>query len=471
MNEDRSLDRYDHVLGTVGNTPLIRLNRVVDEIRTPVWVKVESFNPGGSVKDRTGLAIIEAAERDGSLRPGGTIVESTGGNTGVGLAIAAAVKGYRCIFAIPDKMSVEKIRMVQAFGAEVIVTPAGVSADDPDYYGNVAKRVAADTPGAVLADQFFNPVNPEAHFETTGPEIWDQTEGYVSHFVAAPATGGTITGVARFLKQKNPDIRVIAGDPVGSIFAGYFKTGQKGTGSPYKVEGVGNDRIPGALDFDLIDEFMKVGDRDAFHMARRMTREEGLFAGGSSGLIVHVALEVARVADDPDACVVCMLTDTGERYLSKLYNDEWMRENQMLASAPSGAAAALLERKRANGAPELISVSPQDPISRGLDLIDRHHVSQLPVIENGNAVGAVTEARLMAAVIRRPEQVDEPIASLAGAPFPTVPPEVDPTRLIRELSREVPAVLVADATGILGVLTRYDLLQYLMKPGEVRHGA
>ena len=470
MNEDRSLDRYENVLGTIGNTPLIRLNRVVDAISTPVWVKAESFNPGGSVKDRAGLAMIEAAESDGSLRPGGTVVESTGGNTGVALAMAAAVKGYRCIVTIPDKMSAEKIRLVQAYGGEVIITPSGISDDDPDHYANVAKRVVAETPGAVLADQFFNPVNPEAHFDSTGPEIWRQTEGAVSHFVAAPATGGTITGVARYLKQKNPAIRIIAGDPIGSIFAGYFRTGQQGPGSPYKLEGVGNDRIPGTLDFDVIDEFMRVSDHDAFHMARRLTREEGLLAGGPSGLIAHVAIEVARQTDDSDACVVCMLTDTGERYLSKLYNDEWMRENQMLAASVSTAAAALLERKRADGAPHLIAVSPQDPVSLALQLIDQHHVSQLPVIENGNAVGAVTEARLMAAVIRRPEQAAEPIASLAGAPFPMVPPEADPTRLARELGREASAVLVADATGILGVLTRYDLLQYLMKPEEVRRG-
>lgn len=467
MKEDRSLGRYESVLGTIGNTPLIRLNRVVDDVRTPVWVKVESFNPGGSVKDRTGLAIIEEAERDGRLRPGGTVVESTGGNTGVGLAIAAAVKGYRCVFAIPDKMSAEKIRLVEAFGAEVIITPSGVSTDDPDYYGNVAKRIAEETPGAILADQFFNPVNPETHFETTGPEIWEQTEGRVTHFVAAPATGGTISGTARYLKQKNSRVRIIAGDPAGSILAGFFQTGREGAGSPYKVEGVGNDRIPGTLDFDLIDEFMQVSDRDAFHMARRLTREEGLFAGGASGLIVHVAIEVARAAADPDACVVSMLTDTGERYLSRLYNDEWMRENGMLPSAPT-VAGSLLERKRMAGAPDLISVSPRDSVARALELIDQHHVSQLPVIENGNSVGAVTEARLMAAVLRRPEQVDEPIGSLAGAPFPTVPPDADPTRLTRELSREVSAVLVADTAGILGVLTRYDLLQYLMKPGEVR---
>ncbi len=462
MKQDPALGRYADVLATVGRTPLIRLNRVVAPgSRTPVWIKVESFNPGGSVKDRIGVAIIEAAEREGRLRPGGTVVEGTAGNTGVGLAIAAAVKGYRCVFAIPDKMSAEKIRMVKAYGAEVIVTPTAVSPDHPEYYGNVAKRVVEETPGAILADQFFNPENPAAHYATTGPEIWEQTEGRVTHFVAAPATGGTITGVARYLRERNPDVRVIAGDPAGSIFAHYFETREVRKGAPYKVEGVGNDKIPSTLDFDVVDEFRVVTDRQAFHMARRLTREEGLFAGGATGLIAHVAVEVAAELDDADACVVCLLTDTGERYLTKLYSDEWMRENQMLPAEPA-TAAALLERKRASGAPALVAVSPHDTIARGLELLDRYNVSQLPVIENGNAVGSVTESKLMAAVIRRPEQADEPISTLAGSPFPIVAPDAEPARLTHELGREVPAVLVADHSGILGVLTRYDLLQYLM---------
>ena len=462
LREDRSLGRYESVLGTIGSTPLIRLNRVARGLRTPVWIKVESFNPGGSVKDRIGLAIIEAAEREGRLRPGGTVVEGTAGNTGVGLAIAAAVKGYRCVFAIPDKMSAEKIRMVKAFGAEVIITPTAVSPDHSDYYGNVAKRIVDETAGAILADQFFNPVNPEAHYRTTGPEIWEQTEGRLTHFVGSPATGGTVTGVARYLKERDPRVRIIAGDPEGSILARYFETGEKTQGAPYKVEGVGNDKIPGTLDFDLIDEFRRVSDAESFQMARRLTREEGLFAGGSSGLITHVALEVARELDDPEALVVSMMTDTGERYLSKLYNDEWMRENRLLAAGPA-TAATLLERKRAAGLPELVSVSPEDPIERGLALVDQFHVSQLPVIENGRAIGSVTEAKLMAAVIRHPDRAADPIRSLAGSPFPSVPPDAEPTRLTRELGREVSAVLVEDEGGILGVLTRYDLLQHLLQ--------
>lgn len=319
---------YDDVLQTIGWTPLIRLNRVTDGARTPVYVKAESFNPGGSVKDRIGVALIEAAEKDGLLRPGGTIVEGTSGNTGIGLAVAAAVKGYRCVFTIPDKMSEEKVRLLRAFGAEVIVTPT-VEPDHPEYYGTVARRIADETPNAYLADQFYNPVNPEAHYLTTGPEIWEQTDGRVTHFVASPGTGGTISGTARYLKEKNPSVQVIAGDPEGSVFTGYSETGEVGEGAPYKVEGIGNDTLPGTLHCEWIDEFRTVDDRTSFHMARRITREEGLFVGGSTGLIVHIAAEIAREVDDPEACIVAILCDTGERYLSKVFNDEWLEENGM----------------------------------------------------------------------------------------------------------------------------------------------
>lgn len=341
---------YADVLETIGWTPLIRLNRVVEGARTPVYVKAESFNPGGSVKDRIGIAIIDAAEREGRLMPGGTIVEGTSGNTGIGLAIAAAVKGYRCIFTIPDKMSIEKVRLLEAFGAEVVVTPT-VPPDDPDYYGTVAQRIADETANSILADQFYNPVNPEAHYLTTGPEIWEQTDGRVSHFVASPGTGGTISGVARFLKEQCPAIRVIAGDPVGSVFARYWRTGELGEGETYTVEGIGNDKIPSTLHFDLIDEFRTVDDATSFEMARRLTREEGLFSGGSTGLIARVAVDVAHELDDPDSCVVCLLCDTGERYLSKVYDDEWLRSNGFAhlldfpSASPGGRLAATEEHE------------------------------------------------------------------------------------------------------------------------------
>jgi cysteine synthase len=303
----RNSTPYEDVLGTIGSTPLIRLNRVTRGIATPVYGKADFFNPGGSVKDRIGLPIIEQAEREGRLQPGGTIVEGTSGNTGIGLAIAAALKGYRCIFTMPDKMSQEKVRLLKAFGAQVIVTPTAVPPDHPDNYVMTAKRIAEETPNAILANQFYNQANPQAHYDTTGPELWEQTEGRITHFVASAGTGGTITGVGRYLKEKNPDIKIVAGDPVGSILADYWRSGEKIEGVPYKVEGIGQDKVPGTLDMKIIDDYRTVSDRDAFAMARRLTREEGLFVGGSSGLIAHVALEVAREVNDPNAMIVTFL--------------------------------------------------------------------------------------------------------------------------------------------------------------------
>src|SRR6187551_1082849 len=347
--QERNRRPYDNVLETIAWTPLIRLNAVTRGIRTPVYGKAEFFNPGGSVKDRIAIPIIEKAEREGKLKPGGTIVEGTSGNTGVALAIAAALRGYKCIFTMPDKMSQEKVRLLKAFGAEVIITPTAVPPDHPDSYVMMAKRIAKETPNAILADQFYNEANPQAHYDITGPELWEQTEGRITHFVSAAGTGGTITGVGRYLKEKNPNVRIVAGDPVGSILADYWRSDGKVVreGVPYKIEGIGQDKIPGTLDMSVIDDFETVPDKDAFAMARRLTREEGLFVGGSSGLIAHVALQVAREIDDPDAFVVTFLCDTGERYLSKLYNDEWMRENQLLDSDRM-AVAQLLSAKAEN---------------------------------------------------------------------------------------------------------------------------
>jgi cystathionine beta-synthase len=317
---------YDSVLETIGWTPMVRLSRLAEGIRTPVYLKVESFNPGGSVKDRIGVAIVDAAERDGSLRPGGTIVEGTAGNTGLGLAIVAAVRGYQCVFTVPDKMSDEKVHLLRAFGAEVLVVPT-VPPDHPEYYGTVARRIAEERDGAVYADQFYNPANTEVHYRTTGPEIWEQSDGRITHFVASPGTGGTITGVSRYLKERNPDIQIIGGDPLGSTYAAFKRTGELIEGKRYKVEGVGNEKIPGTLDCDCVDEFRTVDDATSFSMARRITRSEGLFAGGSTGLIMSVALEVAREVDDPEAFIVALLCDTGERYLSTVYNDAWLTEH------------------------------------------------------------------------------------------------------------------------------------------------
>src|SRR4051812_20249670 len=368
---------FDSVLDTIGWTPLIRLNKVTQGIRTPVFAKAEFFNPGGSLKDRIGLPIIEAAEKSGELKPGGTIVEATSGNTGVGLAIAAALRGYRCIFTMPDKMSQEKVRLLRAFGAEVIITPTAVAPDHPENYLMVAKRIANETPNSIFANQFYNEANPAAHYATTGPEIWEQTDGKITHFVYAAGTGGTITGVGRFLKEKNPKIQIIAGDPVGSILAEMWRTHGEGKveGVPYKVEGIGQDKIPGTLDMNVIDDFMTVTDKESFAMARRLTREEGLFVGGSSGLIVHVALHVARRVDDPNALVVAPLPDPGERYLSKLYNDEWMRENQLLDADRTTLAFVLDSKARGNGdTPIIVSVTPGTTVRQALRLMSLHDV-------------------------------------------------------------------------------------------------
>ncbi len=460
----RNREPYDNVLQTIGWTPLIRLNAVTRGLRTPVYGKAEFFNPGGSVKDRIGLPIIEAAEREGALRPGGTIVEGTSGNTGIGLAIAAALKGYRCIFTMPDKMSQEKVRLLKAFGAEVIITPTAVPPDHPDNYVMMAQRIAHETPNAILANQFYNQANPDAHFATTGPELWEQTGGRITHFVASAGTGGTITGVGRYLKERNPDIKIIAGDPVGSILADLWRSGGKssGEGVPYKVEGIGQDKLPGALDLAVIDDYRSVSDRDAFATARRLTREEGLFVGGSTGLIVHVALQVAREVNDPDALIVAFLCDTGERYLSKLYNDEWMRENQLLDSDRISIGVVLEGKHRAPA--EVVSIAPGTSVRQALRLMHLHDVSQLPVMDGGNCVGSVSDGSLSQQSLEDTALLDAPVSELMDAPFPVVERSQPLDAVAKLLSKANPAVLVRDKSGngVGGIVTRSDVLELLM---------
>jgi cystathionine beta-synthase len=453
---------YDDVLQTIGWTPLIRLGRITRGIRTPVFGKADFFNPGGSVKDRIGLPIIEAAERSGALRPGGTIVEGTSGNTGVGLAIAAAIRGYRCIFTMPDKMSQEKVRLLKAFGAEVIITPTAVAHDHPDNYVMMAKRIAQETPGAVLADQFYNQANPAAHYATTGPELWEQTEGRITHFVAAAGTGGTITGVGRYLKERNPAVKIVAADPQGSILAETWRSGGKAKveGAPYKVEGIGQDKVPGTLDMSVVDEFVTVSDRDAFAVARRLTREEGLFVGGSAGLITHAALNLARQLDDPDACVVTFLCDTGERYLSKLYNDEWMRENQLL-EADRVSIGMLLER-RSEAPAAVVSTTPGALVRQALGLMKLHDVSQLPVMDGEACVGSVTEYDLVTRGLESSRFLDATVGEVMDEAFPTIDASQPVDSVSKMLSRQTPAVLVRDGAGVAGIVTRSDVLQFLM---------
>ena len=459
MTRRRHERPYANVMETIGWTPLIRLNRVTEGIRTPVYGKAEFMNPGGSLKDRIGPAIIEAAEREGRLRPGGTVVEGTSGNTGVGLAIAAAIKGYRCIFTLSDKFSQEKVRLLKGFGAEVIVTSAALPPDHPDNYVNLAKRIAEDTPNAVLADQFYNQANPQAHYRTTGPAIWEPTEGRVTHFVTWSGTGGTITGAGRYLKERNPAVRVIGGDPLGSIVKQFAETGVMGESAPYKVEGIGQDRIPGTLDLSVVDEWRNVDDRSAMQMARRLTREEGLFVGGSTGLVAHVALQVAREVDDPDACVVLVLCDTGERYLSKLYNDEWMRENRLMDPARL-SADDVVRGKSESSPPQLISVAPETPVRQALSFITSHNVSQLPVVSAGDCVGHVAESSLMGRVLENTAVLDQSVQHVMEAPLPVVDGHVELPSVTRLLSKN-PAVLVRSGGRLEGIVTRYDVMRYV----------
>jgi cystathionine beta-synthase len=457
---DARLKVYDSVLETIGGTPLIRLSRVGAGIRTPIYGKAEYANPGASVKDRIGLAIIEDAERRGELKPGGTIVEGTSGNTGVGLAIAASLKGYRCIFTMPDKMSQEKVRLLKAYGAEVVITPTAVPPDHPDNYVMKAKQIVKETPGAILANQFYNPINPEAHYATTGPEIWEQTEGKVTHLVAGAGTGGTISGAGKYLKEKNPKVRVIAADPIGSLYSHYHRSRSLGEGHPYKVEGIGGDKIPSTLWFDYVDEFRQVPDRTSFSLARRLAREEGILAGGSTGTNLYIALEVAREVDDPAALVVTIICDTGERYLSKVFNDEWMQENQML-EAPRITVEQLLQR-RAAGAPPLVSVAPAAAVRQALNLMSTWGVSQIPVIENGESLGGLIEGTLMTRALAQPSLLDRPVREVMEAPFPEVDASSPTDRVGAMLSRESPAALVRKDGKMIGIVSRYDVLQQLI---------
>jgi len=454
------LDPYESVLDVVGWTPLLRLKRVTEGIRTPVYAKAEFMNPGGSVKDRIGLAIVEAAERSGALSPGGTIVEATSGNTGFALAMVAAIRGYRCIFTMPDKMSQEKVKLLRSLGADVVITPTAVPPDHPESYTEKAKAIARETPGGVLADQFYNEANPEAHYRSTGPEVWRQTEGRVTHFLAGAGTGGTITGTARYLKEKSPEVRIVGVDPVGSILAHYHATGEIIEGQPYKVEGLGSDKIPGNLDMELVDRWITVSDGDSFRMARRLGDEAGLFVRGSSGLLVTAALQVAREVDDPDACVVTILCDWGEHYLTKLFDDDWMRENGFLERPRRRTVGELVAQKGVDSL-RLLTVEPSTSVRMALSTITTHDVSQLPVVQDGECVGSVVEGDLMGRVIEEPELLDRPVDTVMDAPFPVVDGHAEAGIVTDLLSRKNAAVLVRESDALTAIVTRYDIVRTL----------
>ena len=450
---------YENILEVVGGTPMVRLNRVCRGLKPTLLAKLEYMNPGGSVKDRIGITMLEAAEREGRIKPDGTVIEGTSGNTGMGLALACAVKGYHCIFTMPDKMSQEKIDALRALGAEVIVTPTQVEHNDPRSYHSVALRLSREIPNSVFPNQYANPANVEAHYRTTGPEIWEQTEGKVSHVVIGVGTGGTITGVARFLKEKNPAVRVIGADPEGSIFAEMFRTGQRPQPQPFKVEGIGQDEKPANVDFSVIDEIHSVSDKDSFLRTRLLARSEGIFAGGSSGTVLHVALKIAEGLDE-DAVVVIIVPDSGARYLSKIYNDNWMKENQFL-EPPIHVRAGQVVRDKVRSKP-LVSIQLGVTVEDAVSLMREFDISQVPVIEGGEVVGSMSEARILNILVSDPKARFKPVAEYMEKPFPVVPDDASLTEVAQRMDPETPAIMVRRPDGF-DIITKSDLIFFLTK--------
>ena len=456
---------HDDILTTIGRTPLVRLNQVARGLRPTVLAKLEYLNPGGSVKDRIGVRMLEDAERGGQLRAGGTVIEGTSGNTGMGLALAAAVKGYKCIFTMPDKMSQEKIDSLRALGAEVIVTPTEVDHDDPRSYHSVARRLNREIPNSFYPNQYDNLSNSRAHYESTGPEIWNDTDGRVTHVVIGVGTGGTISGAARFLKERDSGVRVIGADPEGSIFAGLFRTGERPEPQPYKVEGIGQTEKPANLDFSVIDEIVPVGDADSFLMTRKLARLEGIFAGGSAGSAVHVALELAAGLDET-ALMVVVIPDSGTRYLSKIYNDNWMRENQYLESTLHVAAGEVLAGK-SRRADRLLAIPLATPIQDAVSLMREHAISQLPVVESDSVVGSINEARILEILVQDPAVRIRPVAEYMGPPFPVLSSDAPINVVAGHMKDETTAVIIrtaaGDGPGRYDIITKSDLILFLTR--------
>jgi cystathionine beta-synthase len=448
----------DNVVETVGNTPLVRLTRIGSHTPARIWGKLEYMNPAGSVKDRIAVQIIDDAEREGLIKPGGTIVEATSGNTGMGLAMVAAKRGYRCIFVMPDKMSLEKIRALRAFGARVVITPTDVEPEDPRSYYCVARRLADETPNAFYANQYHNQSNPRAHYNTTGPEIWKQTGGRIDAFVSAAGTGGTISGTGKYLKEQNSDVRIVAADPIGSVYYDYFYTGKMPPAHSYKVEGFGEDFLPSTMHFDFVDEVLRVTDRECFDMTRRLVREEGLYTGGSAGGAVVAAVKYAeRVAKPID--IVTILCDSASRYLSKIFDDDWMREHGFLAEDRQLGTVADVLARRTRGT--VYTAAPNDTVRAVIERMKSHGISQVPVLDGDTILGIVNERDLLEFLVSGGD-AGAAVESCVENRFATVEPVNNVSMLGTFFAQDL-TVLVLDAGKLVGVITKIDYIDFVSR--------
>ncbi len=456
------MNYHHHITDTIGNTPLVKLNRVTKGIRGTILAKVEYFNPGNSVKDRIAVRMIEDAEKAGLLKPGGTVIEGTSGNTGMGLALASIARGYRCIFTMADKQSQEKIDILRAVGAEVVVCPTNVAPDDPRSYYSVAKRLTNEIPGAFYPNQYDNLSNTAAHYDTTGPEIWRDTDGEITHFAAGVGTGGTICGVSKFLKEQHANVVAVGIDTYGSVFKKYKETGifDENEVFPYLTEGIGEDILPQNVDFTLIDHFVKVTDKDAALMARRLSREEGLFVGWSCGSAVHGALEWAKEHLQDDDVLVILLPDHGTRYLGKIYNDAWMKDHGYLESRSFATARDIVQRR--NGASRLVTLTPQSRVSEAIRLLNQSGISQIPVVdETGHFMGSLNDSTVLSLLIESPDLRERPVAEVMEKPFKFVALDSTLDVLASFIDRENKALLVRDEAQQVHIITQADLLTAL----------
>jgi cystathionine beta-synthase len=451
----------NNILDLVGNTPMVKLNRVAAGVKPLVLAKLEQLNPGGSVKDRIAITMIEAAERDGRLKKGGTIVEPTSGNTGVGLAQAACLKGYKCVFVMPDKMSQEKIRLLKAYGAEVVITPTHVAKESPESYYSVAERLARELPNGFQPNQYANPMNPEAHYLTTGPEIWEQTEGKIDVFACGMGTGGTISGVARYLKEKNPNVKIVGIDIEGSLYTGT-------EAKPYKIEGIGEDFIPTTIDLDIIDHMVCVNDRESFNMARRLCREEGLLLGGSAGSAVYGALKYARGMEEGQTMVI-LIPDGGMKYLSRFYSDDYMKENGFWDETECLAVDELLAHKpSANGHP-VYTVGVEEEVTAAIEMMKLHNISQLPVLENHKVVGTLQESSIMNRIFADPGSLHHKVRDVMSDALPMITRDTNLNSVYQMLSEGRSAVLVVDHDARpCGIVTKIDLIEHITRTRDPR---